>query len=591
MKPNIPSSNTTDSTPAEVDALFDTFIDSVLFDLSKSRSFLDDNSTINLCLFKVANPEFYELERINELFGEKVLESFAYLLYQLLKLHGYSPTEPESYKNWGQSSNPLICELDGIKSALVLGGTKAPMKDCGVSRIYNIALWNPALHSFDNYADNLGNGIEQHNTMATTFFSTYFGDEAGEKLIECSQELNRRAIATHGLYATHIPTPLERNQFRRRIERDAEGNTREAESLLRSWGLSDDEIAKLRYNFIERNRYKTLFGFDDHAQSYISSEWRFANNKLTDGLEQTGTVAGYLKCIEQLAWNIAMAWSATTDGAPRFFSLPDMASKRRVYKDYCYILSETNGSFTKYSKEKNGRRCFVFPLETLSDHYSEITLGALEFFYRYNYLNGGIYLQETINVNARDSEGFGGFLADRLSDYRERIRNERFHRDNLNDLGEVAKIRTETFALAYLLLGNMAFTPAQEQNLSDNGIAEEMFNLLKRDFDAAMDKLPLPSNSNGYDTIIFFYANRLDNSPLFIPVFLKDGTGSLPLHELGSLTLPWSAGEKCDDKVLPLIRALVQQYWNKHKSAMDSIINSRICYQKRDYTYIDEQIN
>ena len=69
-------------------------------------------------------------------------------------------------------------------------------------------------------------------------------------------------------------------------------------------GINRSQIAKLDNNYLGRNRVKLMVGTGDFAKSFITSEWLYKKYVFSKELDNTYIVAGYLKSVEQLLFDI-----------------------------------------------------------------------------------------------------------------------------------------------------------------------------------------------------------------------------------------------------------------------------------------------
>ena len=184
-------------------------------------------------------------------------------------------------------------------------------------------------------------------------------------------------------------------------------------------GLYENQIRKIKKNFWSRSRYLALMGKSSFADSFISSEWYYRNHVEFSTLEQTAVIAGYLKSVEQLLYNIVK-------------------------------LSEGSGKqIRKLGGGKNDYIEFCTENEALIDS----TLGAL-----IGYVRHYSDLWE-VNPYAKN------YIADKLNIYRDRYRNDHFHKDNVNSIEEIEDIRENTIRIHYLLLGAMKISDSDKGRL------------------------------------------------------------------------------------------------------------------------------
>ena len=68
--------------------------------------------------------------------------------------------------------------------------------------------------------------------------------------------------------------------------------------------LNNYNFGNIKNRFIAQGRYSLLLGNRDFAKSFLTSEWLFKKYFSLEEMDNTFIVAGYLKSIEQLLWDI-----------------------------------------------------------------------------------------------------------------------------------------------------------------------------------------------------------------------------------------------------------------------------------------------
>lgn len=160
-------------------------------------------------------------------------------------------------------------------------------------------------------------------------------------------------------------------------------------------------------NSIDRGLWKAMIGESNFAISFITSEWNFQMYQMTENLDLTGVITGYLKSIEQLIWSI--------------IGLQTQKS---------FSIKSKQGGLIEYSAEN----------ESVIDS----TLWSLEQVIKHN-----SWMFE-VNYHART------YLIDAIDDWREKHRNGYFHKHNLQSIEKANEIRNQTLQLYFLILGGCA---------------------------------------------------------------------------------------------------------------------------------------
>lgn len=257
------------------------------------------------------------------------------------------------------------------------------------------------------------------------FIVKFFGEEEYSRFMRRVKSFNddvRRDIAL-GTVETPVGTQFERHKSRcaSTIRKKCE-NYRE---LLAEHGMAKKDIDRIYRNYVNRRRYMALVGERDYARSYISSEWLYNIYELTDNLEQTGTVVGYLKSVEQLLFGVAMLSYRTRRVMPK-----EWDADKRVY--------------TK-----------TVPFDDTCD------LDKLEMWSLINYFD------PRLNRNLLDisDDSFPAFKR-LLNAFRKYQRNEYLHRETIQEKPEkVSEIRNQAMLMHLIILGGCRIRSCDEAKL------------------------------------------------------------------------------------------------------------------------------
>ncbi len=184
-------------------------------------------------------------------------------------------------------------------------------------------------------------------------------------------------------------------------------------------GLYKNQIDIIKKNFWDRELYLALMGTASFAESFISSEWYYKNHAEFSALEQTAIIAGYLKSVEQLLYSIVKL----SEGSGK--QIKKLGGGRSEYIEYNVgneaLIDSTLGSIIGYVR-----------------HYSDLW---------------------DVNPYAKN------YVADKLNVYRDKYRNDHFHKDNVNSVEEIEEIRSNTILIHYLLLGAMKISDFDRERL------------------------------------------------------------------------------------------------------------------------------
>ena len=175
----------------------------------------------------------------------------------------------------------------------------------------------------------------------------------------------------------------------------------------------------IKNNFWRRGLYKALLGESSFAESFISSEWYYKNHIEFSILEHTAIIAGYLKSVEQLLFSIVK-------------------------------LSEGSG---KQIKKRGGARAEYIDYSSENEALVDSTLGSIIGYVR--------HYSDLWDV----SPYVKNYIANKLDVFRDKYRNDHFHKDNVTNIDEIEEIRTNTIFIHYLLLGAMKINDSDKARL------------------------------------------------------------------------------------------------------------------------------
>ena len=179
--------------------------------------------------------------------------------------------------------------------------------------------------------------------------------------------------------------------------------------------MNPSDYSRIYQRFIHQKYYEVLLSDKDFAISFMTSEWLFHKYGSNGQLDNTYIVAGYLKSIEQLLWDIIFL----------------MGENRKVIR--------SKGSNVNINRTN------------VLQNNIDITLGTLQKYVNY-IRNNDIYIVNDIQ----------SYLNDILNYWRKYMRNDYLHKDKLNDPETVKQIRNQTIYLYFLIIGSLRFN---KQNL------------------------------------------------------------------------------------------------------------------------------
>lgn len=314
------------------------------------------------------------------------------------------------------------CEANDLNSILVVSLTE---KNCGSKPMKQII-----------------DGIKFEYIYLIDLFDEFWGDEyiAFKKL---TQELNKEIKDIIGYQTIIIPLESTIKKYKP-TKKELLLNFDYRAFIPDSIKNSTDVLLVIENNYFDRGLYKAIMGISCFADSFISSEWYYDSNEKGSVLEKTAIVTGYLKSIEQLLHTLVRT---KIDTGKTF--------KTSKYK----LIDFTTES--ELTKDKDSRV-----------YYS---LGNLiDFLFRYSN-DKDIWLIDSLLVKD---------ITSKLLDYKNKFRNDHFHKDNVYENDEIEEIRNQTLALYYLVLG--AFNLNEKylgvlEIVDDEEMSDNKFNLKSLD--------------------------------------------------------------------------------------------------------------
>lgn len=172
--------------------------------------------------------------------------------------------------------------------------------------------------------------------------------------------------------------------------------------------LNNKNFENIRNLFLNQKRYKLLIGNGDFAKSLLTSEWLLKKYFSLPEMDNTFIVAGYLKSIEQLLWNII------------------------------YIVGQ-------------GRQMKGIVIKDDSAENIDTTLGTMQYFIT-NYTNDDLFE----SIFGTSTHFVMRYLRYQLSSWRTKYRNGYFHKKILEDKDVIDMLRDKTFFLYLLILGSIS---------------------------------------------------------------------------------------------------------------------------------------
>jgi len=253
-------------------------------------------------------------------------------------------------------------------------------------------------------------GVAIERIPAMDFWQRYFGEEACGELRSFCEAFNTKAAPLIGFNTVVVPTEKALLQFKEKCGKDI---LRQKESYIQATPDTiingQSQVEKIAYNYFDRGLWRAIIGTSNFATSFVTSEWFYTMYQLTENLDLTGVVSGYLKSIEQL-----------------IFAIIDLPREETI------TIKSKDRDVVEFNKDN---------MDLI-----DTTLWSLE---------------QVLKHNSRmlDITGYAKrHLVDTIDDWREKQRNGYFHQHNLHSTEKVKEIREKALYLYFLILGSCTIT-------------------------------------------------------------------------------------------------------------------------------------
>lgn len=309
--------------------------------------------------------------------------------------------------------------------------------------------------------------LERYNDLAThgmkrpvsisyelfsDFFARHFGEDELIKLATRIEDFNQQVWEEASVGTVTVPTRVRMDDLKEEYSQRIVQESNSYRSELLDLGVDGSQIDEIEKRYFGEEYYRSLVGSAEFADSFMSSEWLRDIHHITDVLDQTGTVAGYIKSIEQLLYWVAYQWIGR--------------GKRLPKKDG---IQQDVGPGEQFVKGKGNPRKLDF--WTLSKFFdTSVNTGLLE------------VTDDTSRV-----------MQDLLDGFRQNERNGYFHKDNLHSRynttrpSEVEKIRHQAMLLHFLILGSCVITERCAVNLGIPLLSPSI-DVVERDLDSSLHR-------------------------------------------------------------------------------------------------------
>ncbi|MGO5413929.1 hypothetical protein [Slackia isoflavoniconvertens] len=428
-------------------SLYDEFVDKALAEIKLSKKFAGANEFNSGFLFGTDDCNYAIMKQTQRNWSDAAPGLFADFARKLASGHSIETFDLPSTSRWESTGFGYIA--DGRKHACVmlwpsidhspLNHTKSnsmfwalELVESGeVDDVYLVWLADEANVKL---CERLGYWYESFSprgimhVSATDWFERTFGKEEADRLADVAGKVRTEGRLIQGFTVAALPTEHEIGSFRRECLSDYEAvEIPLIRCRLMGRGMSEHDVDILARNIQRKDLFEILFGQASFAVSFLSSEWRYRLNTLSENVEQTGTVAGYIKAIEQMMFDLLPLWAD---------------------RDYNVAF----GAVKAWNP--------AVPLTSalLAEKDKEATLGPLAYLfasYQHEYFNARIY------DPGIDYKSFRELLFERLRSFMDDTRNGKLHKSNFYDLGKVREIRDEVLDIMFMLLGGLRLDEEQ----------------------------------------------------------------------------------------------------------------------------------
>lgn len=269
------------------------------------------------------------------------------------------------------------------------------------------------------------NGLIENYTFYD-FVEKFFGHEEIAELKDAVEKLRKTMRNKMGSRLTDICDKEAKHEFKEKFKQQLAH--KDYEGLIDKYSVIDNEddnlygedLEIIRNHYINDERYLALVGESEFAQSLFTAEWLYEKYSSQVKLDNTFLVAGYIKSIEQLLWQVIYIIARGRQIGPpgHIETIGEEAEEiRATLENICYFIKR-NMDLCDDDFNRSHRRLII------------------------------------------------DYLVKYVSDYKDNCRNGYFHKDNMSQ-EKVDEIRDKAYILYYLILGIFKL---DESDLRDLGI-------------------------------------------------------------------------------------------------------------------------
>lgn len=405
-------------------------------------------------ILDVARPDFYRYRSHERALVSSIREMLVNpILFDLFQLHGYSVEQVKPRLRLSMASNEWFEDMVGVEFVTTVDGQRLGIRYTDVltgdqtlidvSRRYQLSKvlsvdWSdsPEARCIARRPASDSWPFKVESVSIREMFRRFFSVAEFETFLSAAREAVEKANDIIGMQAVTRLSLDRTASFRAEVLgelRAARGTVGECvpashEKMGRPFGsLSDDDRRTLDETYYGEGLRYALVGSSGFARCFVTAEYLRKAFSRGGCFDYTSIVCGYLKSIEQLA-DTLMRYRLSSPcrrdlfikKKPRKMPRVGPIQGRRPYK---------MGKSDHVTFEPENEECFDTSLGSLANFLNDDTEAwALS-------QSGRHYVLWVLRQYVRD------------------CRNSHFHKDNIDSLAEVERIRGNTLLAAYLLLG------------------------------------------------------------------------------------------------------------------------------------------
>lgn len=506
------------------------------------------NEFKNKLLFATDDSNFVEMCQLQKQWTEAITHLFADLAKRLADYYQIE-TENLQCPRWG--SRGFIYRKDGKRHACIIcwPGNFAQPQYTSQDYVHDFAKTLKIIDPIDDVIviwlidknNEFVNGILKSHSdhsedtaisdiSAPDWFAELFGKEEEKRLLEEAKVVQEECKLIQGMATVAMPTEYELASFRNEmIQEYREKEIVNIEKRLSGNSIDQSDFEIIRENMLDGERFKVLFGNSDFASSFLSSEWRYKLSLISRGIEQTGTVAGYIKSVEQLMFRLLSLWA---DNEIKITSSEE-SQCRQIARDF------------------------------LNEYDNKPTLGSMKYLYSFksNFGSRNLIFDKRLKTGEHGKK-VREFLFQTLNTFVDKTRNDKFHKANFEDYQKVDAVRNDVLDITFVLLGSLRFNEEQYKSLkllmSQNEVdlheLEAMSIKLNTFLDSLSDKPPINAD------LLVYRESKSSEMPSTWAIVLgiQESTYSYP-NKIASYDYRPPRGMSSEDE-LSCINQLVSEY-------------------------------